>query len=95
MLSKERLAGDTARVANTDKVREPRREVMDLKEVVAEQRLGMRLLKKTCSGIDATANKVCCIREVGDHSTGRGESSASAKIAVQAGYPTDNILPLV
>ena len=43
---KRRLAGDTARSANTDEVRELRREARDLKEVVAEQTLEMRLLKK-------------------------------------------------
>ena len=43
---KRRLAGDTARSANTDEVRELRREARDLKEVVAEQMLENRLLKK-------------------------------------------------
>ncbi len=36
---KKRLAGDTARAANTDEVKELRREAKDLKEVVAEQTL--------------------------------------------------------
>ena len=44
---KRRLAGDTSRSANTDKVRDLRREARDLKEVVAEQMLEMRLLKKS------------------------------------------------
>ena len=43
---KRRLAGDTSRAANTDEVRDLRREARDLKEVVAEQMLEMRLLKK-------------------------------------------------
>lgn len=43
---KKRLAGDTARAANTDEVKELRREAKDLKEVVAEQTLELRLLKK-------------------------------------------------
>ena len=42
---KRRLAGDTSRAANTDEVRDLRREARDLKEVVAEQMLEMRLLK--------------------------------------------------
>lgn len=42
---KRRLAGDTSRGANTDEVRDLRREARDLKEVVAEQMLKMRLLK--------------------------------------------------
>ncbi len=41
-----RLAGDTSRAANTDEVKDLRREARDLKEVVAEQMLEMRLLKK-------------------------------------------------
>lgn len=44
---KKRLAGDTARAANVDEVKELRREARDLKEVVAEQTLEMRLLKKS------------------------------------------------
>ena len=47
---KRRLAGDTARAANTDEVRDLRREARDLKEVVAEQTLEMRLLKKSMIG---------------------------------------------
>jgi transposase len=47
---KRRLAGDTSRAANTDEVRELRREARDLKEVVAEQTLEMRLLKKSMIG---------------------------------------------
>ncbi|WP_240932083.1 IS3 family transposase, partial [Parasedimentitalea denitrificans] len=41
-----RLAGDTARAATTDEVKDLRREARDLKEVVAEQTLELRLLKK-------------------------------------------------
>jgi transposase len=44
---KRRLAGDASRAANTDEVRDLRREARDLKEVVAEQMLEMRLLKKS------------------------------------------------
>ena len=47
---KKRLAGDTARAANTDEVKELRREAKDLKEVVAEQTLELRLLKKSMIG---------------------------------------------
>ncbi|MEP4839528.1 MAG: IS3 family transposase [Paracoccaceae bacterium] len=43
---KRRLAGDTARAATTDEVKDLRREARDLKEVVAEQTLELRLLKK-------------------------------------------------
>lgn len=44
---KRRLAGDTARAATTDEVKDLRNEARDLKEVVAEQTLELRLLKKS------------------------------------------------
>jgi len=47
---KRRLAGDTSRAANSDEVRDLRREARDLKEVVAEQMLENRLLKKSMIG---------------------------------------------
>src|SRR4051812_2966831 len=43
---KKRLAGDTARAATSDEVKVLRRETRDLKEVVAEQALELRLVKK-------------------------------------------------
>ncbi len=48
---KKRLAGDTMREANTGEVKDLRRETRDLKEVVAEQALELRLLKKSMSGL--------------------------------------------
>ena len=47
---KKRLAGDTAREANAGEVKSLRREARDLKEVVAEQALELRLLKKSMIG---------------------------------------------
>jgi transposase len=47
---KRRLAGDTAREASGGEVRDLRREARDLKEVVAEQALELRLLKKSMIG---------------------------------------------
>ena len=44
---KKRLAGDTVRQASTGEVKDLRREARDLKEVVAEQALEIRLLKKS------------------------------------------------
>ena len=55
---KKRLAGDTARAATSTEVKDLRREARDLKEVVAEQALELRLLKKACSGMGATTNEV-------------------------------------
>ena len=45
-----RLAGDTARAANTDEVKELRLEAKHLNEVVAEPTLELRLLKKSMTG---------------------------------------------
>ena len=47
---KKRLAGDTARAATSDEVRDLRREASALKEVVAELVLENRLLKKSTLG---------------------------------------------
>ena len=44
---KKRLAGDTATAATSDEVKALRKEARDLKEVVAEQALELRLLKKS------------------------------------------------
>jgi transposase len=44
---KKRLAGDTARAATSDEVKVLRKEARDLKEVVAEQALELRILKKS------------------------------------------------
>ena len=47
---KRRLAGDTARAATSGEVKDLRREARELKEVVAEQALELRLLKKSMIG---------------------------------------------
>ena len=54
--NQRRLTGDTARAATTDEVKQLRREAQDLKEVVAEQALELRLLKKSmiADGADQT-----------------------------------------
>lgn len=44
---KKRLAGDIARAATSNEVKELRRQARELKEVVAEQALELRLLKKS------------------------------------------------
>lgn len=48
---KRRLAGDTARQANTGDVKNLRAEMGDLKELVAELTLENRLLKKSMNGV--------------------------------------------
>ena len=66
-----------ARGANTDEMKELRREAKELKEVAAEQTLELRLLKKSMIGpsrqialqspagqwMGATTNEIPCIRE--------------------------------
>ena len=47
---KKRLAGDIVRQANSGEVTTLRREARELKEVVAEQTLELRLLKKSMIG---------------------------------------------
>ena len=47
---KKRLSGDTARQASSGEVKDLRREMRDLKEVLAEQVLENRLLKKSMTG---------------------------------------------
>jgi transposase len=47
------------REANTDEVKGLRRESRDLKEVVAEQALELRLLKKSMSGPLGVASNAC------------------------------------
>ena len=47
---KKRLAGDTAREASSGEVKDLRREARALKEVVAEQALEVRFLKKSVTG---------------------------------------------
>ena len=47
---KKRLAGDTARAATSDEVKDLRREATALKEVVADLTLEIRLLKKSVTG---------------------------------------------
>ena len=62
---KKRLAGDTARAATSDEVRDLRREASALKEVVAELTLENRLLKKCmvrpvrASLVDDPTSTVC------------------------------------
>jgi transposase len=47
---KKRLSGDTARQATTDEVKDLRREMRDLKELVADLSVENRLLKKSMTG---------------------------------------------
>lgn len=49
---KKRLNGDTEREANTSEVKDLKKESDDLKHVVAEQALEIRVLKKSLRGLE-------------------------------------------
>ena len=92
---KRRLAGDTARAANTDEVKDLRREARDLKEVVAEQTLELRFSKKACWGWGRprmrypASEKLEIIRLVEE------SPSVGPPDTGQARHPSHHILPLV
>ena len=53
---------NTARAATGSEVTDLQREARELKEVVAEQALDLRLLKKTCSRMGKTGNEIPGLR---------------------------------
>ena len=67
---KKRLAGDTAREANSDEVKELRSESAQLKEALAETLLKNRLLKKVPSELGATIHEIPGLGETRDHRSG-------------------------
>ena len=68
---KKRLAGDTAREATGDEVKEIQAQARQLKELVAELMIENRLLKKVCSAMGSPVHEVQRCRETGDHPAGR------------------------
>ena len=92
---KRRLAGDTARAATTDEVRELRREAQELKEVVAEQLSNCGCSKKARSRMGETANEIPRLREARDHQVGRAVSSAGQAHTGEARHCPGDLLPLV
>jgi hypothetical protein len=66
---KSRLAGDTARAATSDEVKDLRREAQALKEVVADLTLENRLLEKrmarpVCKGFDRERRKISLLQRI-------------------------------
>ena len=92
---KKRLAGDIVRQANTSEVTDLRREARDLKEVVAEQTLELRLLKKACSGMGATQNEIPGLGEARDHPIGGAITPSGQANTGHAECPAYHLLPLV
>ena len=91
---KRRLAGDTARAATSGEVKDLRREARVLKEVVAEQALELRLLKKSKIA-DGARNEVSGFRKAGDHPASRAIPSAGAPDAGEARRLSRHLLPMV
>ena len=60
---KKRLAGDTAREATSDEVKDLRAEARQLKETLAEVLIENRLLKKSVLGVGRAIHEVLQIRE--------------------------------
>jgi transposase len=75
---KKRLAGDTARSATPQEVKDLRREAGALTEVVAELVLENRLLKKSTIGAGEERHEIPRCREAGNHPAGRGLTAAGA-----------------
>jgi transposase len=68
---KKRLSGDTERQASSGEVKDLRREMGALKELVADLTIENRLLKEIRSGMGETANEVPGLGEARDHPAGR------------------------
>ena len=92
---KRRLAGDTARAATSDEVKDLRRQAQELKEVVAEQALELRLLKKSMIADGETRHEAPRLREARDHPPRRAVASAGPTNPGDAGRPTIDVLSLV
>ena len=85
---KKRLAGDTARAATSDEVKDLRREARALKEVVAEQALeAAAAQKKHDRGWGTTTNEISRIRKTRDHPDRRAIPFAGAPHAGTARHP--------
>ena len=92
---KKRLAGDTAREANSDEVKELRSEAAQLKEALAETLLENRLLKKAPRGLGATIHEIQSLGEARDHRSRGTVLIAGAANAGSAGHPEVDLLRLV
>jgi transposase len=93
---KRRLAGDTARAATSDEVKDLRREAQALKEVVADLTLENRLLKKSMIGNGGgTRHEILSIRQNGDYPAGRAIAFAGSADAGQTRDSQIVFLPLV
>ena len=76
------LAGDTAREATSDEVKELKAEARQLRETLAEVLIENRLLKKAFSGMGRTLHEVFRIGKVRDHRTGGTVVALDCKCAI-------------
>src|ERR1700676_4676170 len=91
---KKRLAGDTARAATSDEVKDLRREATALKEVVADLTLENRLLKKSVTADGRTRHEILRLGEAGDHPAGRTIPPAGSSHARANRDPEIDVLSL-
>ena len=75
---KRRLAGDTARAATSGEVKDLRRQAQELKAVVAEQALELRLLKKSMIA-DGEAAELSLVLDRGADGTQRVQAKKPTK----------------
>ena len=92
---KRRLAGDTARAATTDEVKQLRRERRTLKEVVAEQALESRLLKKARPGMGRPNIVSPHLRSLRSSASSKGTASAGSANVADARDQVVDVLSLV
>jgi transposase len=92
---KKRLAGDTARAATSDEVKDLRREASALKEVVAELTLENRLLKKSMIADGDGEDEVSGLRKAGDHPARRALPFAGAPHTGETRHSQGDFLSLV
>ena len=92
---KKRLAGDTARAATSDEVKDLRREASALKEVVADLTLENRLLKKSMIGMGRAKHEISGIRQNRDYPACRAIASAGSADAGETRHSEIVLSPLV
>ena len=91
---KKRLAGDTAREATSDEVKELRAEASALKETLGEVVMENKLLKKSVLGDGGTIHEVLRIRKGRDHWPSAGLQPVGEADAGQTGYSPFDLLQL-
>lgn len=89
------LSGNTERQATSSEVTDLRREMRDLKEVVADLTLENRLLKKRDRGWGTARNEVSRIREARDHLAGRAVPPAGETYAGEDRRVATDLLQVV